>query len=45
MCGIVGYISPARDEKSLKKMLEVQAYRGPDDRGVLIEQIAGSYIY
>lgn len=45
MCGIVGFISPKREDSSVEKMLAVQAYRGPDDRGVFVEQIAGSYIH
>jgi len=45
MCGIVGVISPKKDRKSIEKMLEVQAYRGPDDRGIFIKEINKQYIH
>ena len=45
MCGIVGFISPKRDEDSVEKMLQVQAYRGPDDRGVFVEQIGNRVVH
>ena len=39
MCGIVGFISKERRDSTVEKMLSVQAYRGPDDRGIFVEQI------
>jgi len=45
MCGLAGFVSPKRREKTVKKMLEVQAYRGPDVNGVFVRQTAGSYIH
>jgi asparagine synthase (glutamine-hydrolysing) len=45
MCGVVGYISSNRDDESIKKMLKVQAYRGPDDRGIFLEKIDKKYIH
>lgn len=45
MCGIVGFISHGRDDTTVEKMLEVQAHRGPDDRGVFIEQVGENYIH
>ncbi len=45
MCGIVGFISPNRDEGSVEKMLQVQAYRGPDDRGVFVEQVGDRVVH
>jgi len=45
MCGIVGFISKQKDEKIVKNMLSVQAYRGPDDSGVLTEQIGDKIVH
>ena len=45
MCAIVGFISSKRENNTIEKMLEVQAYRGPDDRGVFIEKINKQYIH
>lgn len=45
MCGIVGFVSFERDDTIVEKMLEIQAYRGPDDRGVFVEQINDRYIH
>ena len=45
MCGIVGFISPQREEDALKRMLAVQAHRGPDDRGVWIEEINSACVH
>lgn len=45
MCGIVGFISPNKDEGSVEKMLQVQSYRGPDDRGVFVEQLEQRYVH
>ena len=33
MCGVAGFFSPKREDTIVEKMLEVQAYREPDDRG------------
>ena len=45
MCGIVGFLAPERKEKLVKKMLEVQSYRGPDDSGVFVEAVGKSYVH
>lgn len=45
MCGIVGFVSPQRDDIAVEKMLQVQGYRGPDDRGMFVEQINNQYIH
>lgn len=45
MCGIVGFIANERQDITVEKMLEVQAYRGPDDRGVFVEQLDESYVH
>jgi len=45
MCGIVGSIGRHKQEETIEKMLEVQAYRGPDDRGVFVEQIGEQYVH
>ena len=45
MCGIVGFISKERRDSSVEKMLAVQAYRGPDDRGIFVEQIGEQYVH
>ena len=41
MCGIVGFISSKRQEKTLYDMLKVQSYRGPDDNGIFINEDKG----
>ncbi|MEA1954185.1 MAG: asparagine synthase (glutamine-hydrolyzing) [Campylobacterota bacterium] len=45
MCGIVGFISPKREDNTVEKMLAVQAYRGPDDKGIFVEKINDQYIH
>ncbi len=45
MCGIVGAVSAIKQEKTLEKMLEIQAYRGPDDRGVWIGKVKDKFIH
>jgi asparagine synthase (glutamine-hydrolysing) len=45
MCGIVGFVSHQRDNTTVDKMLAVQAYRGPDNRGVFVEKIREQYIH
>ncbi len=45
MCGIVGFIGKNRQDETVEKMLKVQAYRGPDDSGILVGQIGDQYIH
>ena len=45
MCGIVGFIGKERQDDIAEKMLEVQAYRGPDDRGIFVTQISNQHIH
>jgi len=45
MCGIVGFLGKRRDDNSVKKMLQVQAYRGPDDSGVFVEDMNNTYVH
>lgn len=45
MCGIVGFISNEQQINTVEKMLAVQAYRGPDDQGVFVEQVRNHYIH
>jgi asparagine synthase (glutamine-hydrolysing) len=45
MCGIVGFLSPKREDETVEKMLEVQAYRGPDDRGVFVAKTERSFVH
>ncbi|HIQ46080.1 MAG TPA: asparagine synthase (glutamine-hydrolyzing) [Sulfurovum sp.] len=45
MCGIVGFIGKERKDNTVEKMLTVQAYRGPDDRGVFVEKINNVYVH
>lgn len=45
MCGIVGFLGKQRDDSTVKKMLELQAHRGPDDRGVLVAELAGYHVH
>lgn len=45
MCGITGFISKNRDDQLIKKMLEVQNYRGPNSSGVLIKKIEDNFIH
>ncbi len=45
MCGIVGFIAPQKDTHATEKMLAVQSYRGPDDRGVYIEQMQSQFVH
>jgi len=45
MCGIVGCIGNERSDSIVESMLDVQAYRGPDDSGIFIEQIKDSYVH
>ena len=41
MCGIVGFISQNKIENVLDEMLDIQSYRGPDDKGVFIDEKSG----
>ncbi|WP_457565118.1 asparagine synthase (glutamine-hydrolyzing), partial [Caminibacter sp.] len=43
MCGIVGFIGK-KDIKTLESMLEIQSYRGPDDRGIYFDEISGLHL-
>ncbi|WP_066164464.1 asparagine synthase (glutamine-hydrolyzing) [Aliarcobacter cryaerophilus] len=43
MCGIVGFIDKNKNLDILNDMLEIQAYRGPDDRGVYFDELSGVY--
>jgi asparagine synthase (glutamine-hydrolysing) len=45
MCGIVGFISAKREDKTVEQMLIVQTYRGPDDRGIFVEKVADTFVH
>jgi len=45
MCGIVGFLGKTRDDRSIEKMLQVQAYRGPDDRGVYVGKVSETHVH
>jgi asparagine synthase (glutamine-hydrolysing) len=45
MCGIVGFVAKKRNHYTVEKMLKVQAHRGPDDRGIWVEELAKSYVH
>ncbi len=44
MCGIVGFISKEKRENTLKKMVETQNHRGPDDNGIFIDEKTGVHL-
>ncbi len=44
MCGIVGFISNIKQEYLLNNMLGVQSYRGPDDKGIFIDEKSGVHL-
>ena len=44
MCGLVGFVDKDRNEKILNDMLEIQAYRGPDDRGIFFDENSGLHL-
>lgn len=44
MCGIVGFTSSHNQENTLYDMLRVQAYRGPDDIGIYIDDKSGIHL-
>ena len=41
MCGIVGFIDENKSIETLKDMLQIQSYRGPDDSGVYFDEKSG----
>jgi len=45
MCGIVGFVGKRREDKVIEAMLSVQAYRGPDDRGIWVEEVENIYMH
>lgn len=45
MCGIVGFLGQKKQKPTLEAMLEVQAHRGRDDRGVSIQKLADIYVH
>ena len=45
MCGLVGFVNHQQQDNVLGAMLEVLAYRGPDDSGVLINRIADNFVH
>ncbi|CAA6820954.1 MAG: Asparagine synthetase [glutamine-hydrolyzing] (EC, partial [uncultured Sulfurovum sp.] len=44
MCGIVGFISKEKKEKTLKEMVQTQNHRGPDDNGIFIDEQTGVHL-
>lgn len=44
MCGVVGFISNEPKKDIIESMLEIQSYRGPDDRGVYIDSKFGLHL-
>ena len=44
MCGIVGFIDKQENKKILKDMLDIQAYRGPDDQGLFFDKRSGVHL-
>jgi asparagine synthase (glutamine-hydrolysing) len=44
MCGIVGFISNTKQEQILYDMLDIQSYRGPDDKGIFIDSQTGVHL-
>jgi len=45
MCGIVGFISNRQQYSTVESMLAVQAYRGPDDRGIFVAQVNHQFVH
>lgn len=41
MCGIVGFIDKDKSIDIINDMLEIQSYRGPDDRGTFFDKKSG----
>ena len=44
MCGIVGFVSKDKSLDTLEEMLKIQAYRGPDDRGIYFDESSGVHL-
>lgn len=44
MCGIVGFIDQNKRLDILDNMLEIQAHRGPDDRGLYFDEKTGIHL-
>ncbi|RLA84392.1 MAG: asparagine synthase (glutamine-hydrolyzing) [Epsilonproteobacteria bacterium] len=44
MCGIVGFISQINQKYILTDMLDIQSYRGPDDKGIFIDKQSGVHL-
>jgi asparagine synthase (glutamine-hydrolysing) len=44
MCGIVGFITPDKNEKILSEMIKSQTHRGPDDNGSYIDETTGVHL-
>ena len=45
MCGLAGFVATRREEESLEAMLDIQAHRGPDDRGRVIVPSGGTLVH
>jgi len=45
MCGIVGFISNKKQEEVLNDMLKILSHRGPDDKGIFIDNLDNRYIH
>lgn len=41
MCGLVGFLDREKNIDTLKDMLEIQSYRGPDDSGIYFDELSG----
>ena len=41
MCGLVGFFSKDKKLEVIHDMLEIQSYRGPDDKGVYVDDNTG----
>ena len=41
MCGIVGFIDKNKSKDTIKDMLDIQSYRGPDDNGIYFDKNTG----
>ncbi|MGB6328234.1 MAG: asparagine synthase (glutamine-hydrolyzing) [Halarcobacter sp.] len=41
MCGIVGFIDKNKSKDTIKNMLDIQSYRGPDDNGIYFDKNTG----
>jgi asparagine synthase (glutamine-hydrolysing) len=44
MCGIVGFVDKNKKLDILNDMLEIQSYRGPDDRGLYFDEKSGVHL-